>query len=296
MRKLKILLIALALGIPQSALASFTYVPGNAPEGAPMLEEAAQDVRNGVQVKDPAPLSIPARQEAVKPASKAVQINAQAPAVQTPVQTVTKPVPQITPAQAKQADDLLARARAAAAKRQGNIGDAAVINVRETAKAETVSVSGPNGAVIVETAPGAVESVTVEKPVKPVKAVKPMRANAYKPAPVEDVKIYETAATPAIQPVPAPVVRQMPVGAPPFVIGKGSLKSQLEKYAGQAGFQVSWNYPDDLIVTNETTFSTGSFVGNIRELFETLQQIGKRDLAATLFQGNRTLVVESARR
>lgn len=111
----------------------------------------------------------------------------------------------------------------------------------------------------------------------------------------------QPAPQPAIQPVyqpamPAYMANAMVQGAPPLVVGKGSLREQLIRYAGSMGYQVAWNCPNDLIVTNETVFSSGTFAGNLRELFETLQRIGRRDMSATLFQGNRTIVVEPARR
>lgn len=101
---------------------------------------------------------------------------------------------------------------------------------------------------------------------------------------------------PVYQPQPNYVVNAMAQGAPQLVIGKGSLREQLINYAGSMGYQVAWNCPNDLIVTNETVFSSGSFAGNLRDLFETLQRIGHRDMSATLFQGNRTIVIEPARR
>lgn len=100
-------------------------------------------------------------------------------------------------------------------------------------------------------------------------------------------------------PLPGPGVGSASVSAPaapPFVIGKGSLREQLTRYAEANGYQVSWKCPDDLIVANTTTFAGASFTDNLRDLFTTLQYIGKRDISATLFQGNRTLVVEPSRR
>lgn len=131
-----------------------------------------------------------------------------------------------------------------------------------------------------------------KKPVKAQKAVQPVQPQqpVYQPAPVA----YQP-----IQPVyqPTPVYQNaMMQGAPALVIGKGSLREQLMTYAGSMGYQVAWNCPNDLIVTNETVFSSGTFAGNLRELFETLQHIGHRDMSATLFQGNRTIVIEPARR
>lgn len=120
--------------------------------------------------------------------------------------------------------------------------------------------------------------------------------------PARTAKAAQQPVQPVYQPVqpvyqPAPVFQNAMVqGAPPLVIGKGSLREQLINYAGGMGYQVAWNCPNDLIVTNETVFSSGTFAGNLRELFETLQHIGHRDMAATLFQGNRTIVIEPARR
>lgn len=129
-----------------------------------------------------------------------------------------------------------------------------------------------------------------EQKTKPVKAQKAQPVQQSQPAPV----MYQP-----IQPVyqPTPVYQNaMMQGAPALVIGKGSLREQLMTYAGSMGYQVAWNCPNDLIVTNETVFSSGTFAGNLRELFETLQHIGHRDMSATLFQGNRTIVIEPARR
>lgn len=94
----------------------------------------------------------------------------------------------------------------------------------------------------------------------------------------------------------APAVGVTPIYEDTFVLGPGSLREQLEKYAKRSGYQVAWNHPDDFTVNNTTTFASGGFVDNVRQLFETLQDIGRWDFSATLFDGNRTLVVELARR
>lgn len=116
-------------------------------------------------------------------------------------------------------------------------------------------------------------------------AMRPTAARTVAPAPL-----------PVYQPAAPYAANALAQGAPPLVIGRGSMREQLIAYAGGMGYQVTWNSPNDLIVTNETVFSTGTFAGNLRELFETLQRIGRRDMSATLFQGNRTIVVEPARR
>lgn len=80
--------------------------------------------------------------------------------------------------------------------------------------------------------------------------------------------------------------------APDFILEKGSLKSQLGAYADRMGYRLEWKHGADLMVANPTVFSKGTFAGNIRELFETLERIGKYGLSAKLFNGDKTLVVE----
>lgn len=85
------------------------------------------------------------------------------------------------------------------------------------------------------------------------------------------------------------------VSTPSFVLKKGSLKKQLEKFAKANGHQLSWTHTDDLLIANETTFH-GSFEEILSSLFNTLFEIGRKDIAATIFRGNRTIVVERNRR
>lgn len=106
--------------------------------------------------------------------------------------------------------------------------------------------------------------------------------------PVKAVELPE-----ATKAAPEPVVIE---NAPAFTLEKGSMREQLAKYSKEQGYQLSWNCPNDLVVTNVTVFSTGTYSGNVRELFETLQKVGRYDMSATLFKGNKTLVVEPARR
>lgn len=83
--------------------------------------------------------------------------------------------------------------------------------------------------------------------------------------------------------------------APDFVLEEGSMRDQLAKYANEQGYELSWKSPNDLVVTNRTVFSRGSFAGNVKSLFETLRRIGNYNLVATLYNGNKVLVVEQRR-
>lgn len=83
--------------------------------------------------------------------------------------------------------------------------------------------------------------------------------------------------------------------APDFVLEEGSMRDQLAKYANEQGYELSWKSPNDLVVTNRTVFSKGSFAGNVKSLFETLRRIGNYNLVATLYNGNKVLVVEQRR-
>lgn len=126
---------------------------------------------------------------------------------------------------------------------------------------------------------------------------------------LQDVKQQEKVApklvspvvkTPPVKSSPQPVYAKPAYDSPTVTSGltlvKGSLREQLTKHAKGHGYQVAWNHPNDLYVTNSTTFSSGYFLGDIKQLFETLQAIGRRDMNVVVFQGNKTIVVEQSRR
>lgn len=81
-----------------------------------------------------------------------------------------------------------------------------------------------------------------------------------------------------------------------LILVKGSLREQLNKYAKLHGYQVAWNHPNDLVITNMTTFNQGSFFENIKKLFTTLEQTGRIDMTVTVFKGNKTIVVDKSKR
>lgn len=156
---------------------------------------------------------------------------------------------------------------------------------------------------------------TTAEPAKPTEAPEVQAAlNA------AAAKTKEPAQAPIAQPVKSeippvmavtPVVAEKPVAPKPsffepapvqsfafneLTISNGSLRMQIERYCQINGYQLAWRHPEDLTVTNTTTFKGIGFADNIKQLFETLHSIGRTDMTATIFDGNKTLVVDMSKR
>ena len=156
----------------------------------------------------------------------------------------------------------------------------------------------PSAPIIKETA----EDIKAGKPMQQPVPVSAAPALTPMPmAPAVEPKVA-SAPLPATAPIPAyqaPAYQAAPAYTPPmaagFTLQKGSLRDQLKSYAASNGYQLTWNHPDDLVVNNETSFS-GSFLNVLENIFGTLHYIGRKDIGATIFEGNKTVVVEPTRR
>lgn len=114
-----------------------------------------------------------------------------------------------------------------------------------------------------------------QKPVEQKKVAEPKKT-------VEPKKTAES--KPVVRPVSVNVEVKKEIKPAEFVLNKGSLQLQLDKYSKKNGYTLIWNASNDYLMEAKTVF-TGSYQKVVSDLFNALKANGIL-LRAVMYQNN----------